>query len=125
MKELIFKEECYQIQGTIFEVYREMGNGFLEAVYQKCLEMELSRRCVPFISQHQLRLTFRGQPLNQTYKVDLICYDKIVVELKALTSTTPQRKAQLMNYLKSSRLSLGLLVNFGSFPKATVERIIR
>ena len=77
---ILFKEEVYSIQGAVFEVYREMGCGFLEAVYQECLEKELSTRKIPFVSQQELILTYKGEKLRQTYKPDLICFNKIIVE---------------------------------------------
>ena len=122
--EILFKDECYQIQGAVFEVYREMGCGFLEAVYQECLEKEMKRRGITFLAQQELKLSYKGEPLRQTYKPDLICYDAIIVELKALSATTGEHKAQMLNYLKATGKRLGLLVNFGCHPKATVERIV-
>ena len=122
--EIMFRDECYQIQGAVFEVYREMGCGFLEAVYQECLEKEMKRRGIPFLAQQELKISYKGEPLRQTYKPDLICYDAIIVELKALSATTGEHKAQMLNYLKATGKRLGLLVNFGCHPKATVERII-
>jgi len=122
--ELLFRDECYAIQGAIFEVYRELGCGFLEAVYQECLEMELRTRGIPFFSQQELRLFYKGEELRQCYKPDLICYDKIIIELKALRDLTGEHRSQVLNYLKATDLRLGLLVNFGSSNKATVERII-
>ena len=83
-KKLLFAEECYAIQGAVFEVYREMGCGFLESVYQECLEKELQRRGIPIDSQRALELQYKGEPLKQIYKPDLICYGKIIVELKAV-----------------------------------------
>lgn len=121
---LLYREECYAIQGAVFEVYREMGCGFLEAVYQECLEKELTLRGVPFISQKELHLSYKKEPLRQTYKPDLICYDKIIVEIKAVKEIAPEHKAQVFNYLKATGMNLGLLVNFGHYPKAKIERII-
>lgn len=122
--ELLFRDECYAIQGAIFEVYRELGSGFLEAVYQECLEKEFQRRGIPFIAQQQLRLFYKGEELRQTYKPDLVCYDRIIIELKALRDLTGEHRSQVLNYLKATGLRLGLLVNFGSSQKAIVERII-
>jgi GxxExxY protein len=101
-----------------------MGSGFLAAVYQECMEQELSRRGVPFSSHLELKLTCKGTELNQTYKPDLICYDKIIVELKAVRESTPQHEAQALNYLKATGMKLALLVNFGSYHKATIKRLI-
>ena len=122
--EILFRDECYAIQGAVFEVYREMGNGFLEAVYQECLEKELRIREIPFIAQQELKLNYKGEELKQFYKPDLICYERIIVELKALRELTGEHRSQVLNYLKSSGMRLGLLINFGCHPKAAVERII-
>ncbi len=119
---LLFKEESYKIQGAIFEVYREMGCGFLEAVYQECLELELSRRKIPFQSKVSIKLSYKGEQLTQTYQPDFICYNKIIIEIKAVKEIAPEHKAQLMNYLKSTGLDLGLLANFGSYPRVEIER---
>lgn len=119
---LIFENETYLIRGAVFEVYKEMGCGFLEAVYQECLEVELSRRGVPFVAQQEIELMYKGEPLHQTYKLDLICYNKIILELKAVKNIVPEHKAQVINYLKATNLELGLLINFGSHPKAQIER---
>ncbi|MBM9537895.1 GxxExxY protein [Desulfobulbus alkaliphilus] len=121
---ILFEKECYQIQGAVFEVYREMGCGILEAVYQECLEKELTRRAVPFVAHQELKLLYKGEPLQQLYKPDLICFKSIIVELKALSSTSGEHKAQVLNYLKATGMRLGLLINFGCYPKATVERIV-
>ncbi len=124
MADLLYKEEVFAIQGAIFEVYKEMGCGFLEAVYQECLEKELVRCGIPYVSQCELKLHYKGEALTQTYRPDLICYDKIIVELKALHETSAEHQAQLFNYLRATNLRLGLLVNFGHHPKVTIERII-
>jgi GxxExxY protein len=122
-KTILFREECYAIQGAVFEVYREMGSGFLEAVYQECMEKELRVRSIPFIAKQGLKLTYKGALLAQSYKPDLICYDSIIVELKALKELESRHEAQALNYLKATGLKLALLVNFGSHPKATIKRL--
>lgn len=122
-EELLFKDESYAIQGAVFGVYREMGCGFLEAVYQECLEKELISRHLPFEAQKELVLSYKGEHLAQTYRPDFICYGKIIVELKAVKEITPEHKAQLLNYLKATGLELGLLVNFGAYPKAEIIRM--
>ena len=123
MDQLLYETESYAIRGAIFEVYREMGNGFLKPVYQECLEMEFQRRKIPSRAQVELKLTYKDEPLEQTYKPDFICFDKIIVELKAVKEIAPQHKAQVINYLKATRFRLGLLVNFGSYPLTEIERI--
>lgn len=122
--ELLLEEECYAIRGCIFEVYREMGSGFLESVYQECLEREFVLRGIPFESQKRLDLTYKGQGLSQTYTPDLVCFGKISVELKSARGLLPEHKAQVLNYLKATGFRVGLLVNFGAHPKATVERLV-
>jgi GxxExxY protein len=123
-EDILYREECFQIQGAVFEVYREMGCGFLEAVYQECLGKELSKRGIQFVEHPELKLSYKGEPLRQTYIPDFICHQSIVIELKALTATTGEHKAQVLNYLKATGMRLGLLANFGCHPKATVERIV-
>lgn len=113
------------IRGAVFEVYREMGCGFLEAVYQECLEKELHKQSIPFISQPELELFYKQEKLRQIYKPDLICYDKIIVELKAVKEICDEHRAQLHNYLKATKLELGFIVNFGHYPKASIERIVK
>jgi GxxExxY protein len=122
--ELIFKEEAYAIIGACFEVYREKGCGFLEAVYQECLEMELGFRAIPFRPQVELNLSYKGRPLKNVYKPDFICWEKVIVELKAASALTDEHRAQTHNYLKATNLRLGLLVNFGHYPHLEWERIV-
>jgi GxxExxY protein len=124
INELIYQEETFAILGAVFEVYREMGSGFLEAVYQECLEKELRRQNIPFVAHKELRLVYKGEILQQTYKPDFICYDKIIIELKAVKEISPEHKAQLLNYLKATNLELGLLINFGSYPRVQIERMV-
>jgi len=119
---LMFEEETYAIRGAVFEVYKEMGSGFLEAVYQECLEKELMRRGIPFVAQPALRLSYKSEMLEQTYKPDFICYDQIILELKAAKELAPEHQAQILNYLKATKLKLGLLINFGSHGKVQIER---
>lgn len=121
---VLYREESYAIQGAVFEVYREMGCAFLEAVYQECLQKELRRRNIPFVPQKELRLFYKGEQLQQTYKPDLICYEKVLVEIKAVKQIAPEHEAQVFNYLKATDLRLGLIANFGHYPKAEIKRII-
>lgn len=122
--ELLFKDECYRIQGAIFEVYREKGCGFAEGVYQESLEIEFDLQAIPFVAQPELKLTYKERSLRSTYRPDFICFESIIIELKALKTTASEHQAQVLNYLKATDLSLGLLVNFGAYPKATVQRIV-
>ena len=122
MLEILFKDESYAIMGACFEVYKEKGCGFNEAVFQECLEIEFTLRGIPFQSQVELPLTYKGQPLKAKFKPDLICYGLIIVELKALSALVDEHRSQVLNYLAASWLTLGLLVNFGSYPKVEHER---
>ncbi len=120
---LMHEHESYAIRGAVFEVYREMGCGFLESVYQECLEQELRLRNIPFAAQPELTLCYKGERLQQIYKPDFVCYDKIILELKAVKEIAPEHQAQVINYLKATGMKLGLLINFGAYPKATVRRL--
>ena len=124
MDDPLFKHEVFAIQGAIFEVSREMGTGFLESVYQECLTREFSRLGIPFAAQRELTLSYKGTPLTQTYKPDFVCYNSIIIELKVAQELSRAHRAQVLNYLKATQFRLGLLVNFGAYPKAQVERII-
>ena len=101
-----------------------MGSGFLEAVYQECLEKEFTLRKIPFNSQVDIHLSYKDIPLNQTYRADFICFDSILIEIKAVSQILDVHRAQVLNYLEASNLKLGLLVNFSSFPKVEIERIV-
>jgi GxxExxY protein len=120
---ILFKNESYEIQGAIFEVYKTLGSGFLESVYQESLEHELRLRDIPFKSQPELKIKYKEVILNQFYKADFVCYDSIIIELKACRDIDSIHRAQLINYLKATELKLGMLVNFGAFPKVKIERI--
>ena len=121
--ELIYKEEAFNIMGACFEVYKNKGCGFLEPVYQECLEMELGLQCVPFIPRKSLTLEYKGRTLKQTYEPDFICYDKIIMEIKAVAQLADEHRAQVINYLNATGCKLGLLVNFGHYPKLEWERV--
>lgn len=123
MTDIIYREESYRIMGACFEVYREKGCGFLEAVFQECLEYELGDQGIPFVAQPSLQLTYKGRLLKQTYSPDFVCFGKIVLEIKAVTALTDEHRAQVHNYLRATGHRLGLLVNFGHFPKVEYDRI--
>jgi GxxExxY protein len=122
-EKVISAEESYLITGACMEVYRTLGNGFLEAVYQECAEIESARREIPFAAQPPLVLSYQGRMLRQTYKPDFICFGKIIVELKAVSRLTPEHKAQVRNYLKDAGYELGILYNFGHYPLLEVLRV--
>ncbi|HVC95416.1 MAG TPA: GxxExxY protein [Pirellulales bacterium] len=123
--ELIYKDEAYAIIGACFEVYNEVGYGFGEPIYQECLTLELALREISFRDQDEIKLTYKAKPLKQNFKPDFICYDKIILEIKAVSELCGEHRAQVLNYLKATGFRLGLLVNFGNHPKLEYERIAR
>ena len=120
--EIICKEEAYAVQGACFEVYKTLGAGFLEAVYQEALAREFELRKLPYREQPELKLQYKDLTLRQTYKPDFVCFDKVIVEIKAVSNLIPEHEAQICNYLKMANLRLGLLVNFGHHPKLEMKR---
>jgi len=124
-KEFIYADETYAILGACFNVYKRMGCGFLESVYHECLEIEFDFLEIPYESQKELELEYRGRVLNQTYRPDFICYGKVILEIKAVSALIDQYRAQLLNYLNADTYKLGLLVNFGHYPKLEHERQIK
>ena len=123
MADLIYKDESYRINGACFELYKEKGCGFLEDVYQECLEIELAIQGIEFVAQYPLKLEYKGRPLRKKYIPDFVCFGKISIEIKAVKKITDEHRAQLQNYLKATGYKLGLLINFGHYPKVQIERI--
>ena len=120
---MLYPEESYKIMGAYFAVYNKKGCGFLEDVYQECLEIEFEHLGIPFIARTEQVLTYRGRKLRQCYKPDFICYGKITLELKTVSKLMDRHRAQLMNYLNGTGIELGILLNFASYPKLEYERI--
>ena len=125
MSKLIYEQESFQIRGACFEVYREKGAGFLESVYQECLELEMRQEDIPFVSQPKLELDYKGQKLKSEFQPDMICFGKIILELKAIRELTDEHRSQVHNYLRAPGHRLGMLVNFGHQPKVEIERIAK
>ena len=124
MADLIYKDECFRIIGACFEVYNDKGCGFLESVYQECLEIEHEYQQIPFVPRQELRLFYRGKELKQKFIPDFICYGKIILEIKAVSKLTDEHRAQVINYLNATGYELGVLVNFGGHPKLEWERLV-
>ena len=122
--ELLFKDESYRIMGACFEVYKELGPGFLEAVYQECLAIEFTEQQVPFEEHVKLNLQYKGHALKQRYEPDFICFGEIVIEIKAMKCLADEHRAQLLNYLKATGKKLGILINFGHHPQLEYQRLI-
>ena len=122
---LLYEDESYQILGACFEVYKQMGCGFLESVYHECLILEFTERGIPFQSKVKLKISFKQRTLETTFEADFVCYNKIILEIKAVSKLNDIFRAQVHNYLRTTGLRLGLLANFGHYPKLEHERIIR
>lgn len=125
MTDLILKEEVYAVVGAAIEVHRELGPGFLEAVYQEALETEMRERRIPFEAQKPLHIQYKGKTLTKEYIADLVCFGQIIVELKALSRLSGNEDAQILNYLKATGLRVGLLINFGSCGRLEWKRLVR
>ena len=110
---IIYPSESYKIIGCMMKVHREFGCGFLEKVYQEALESEFIAEGIPFQREANLKIYYKGVPLQQEYIADFVCYDKIIVELKAISKLSDVEKAQVINYLKATGYELGILANFG------------
>ncbi len=121
---IFYKEESYKIVGAAFKVYNTLGHGFLEAVYQETLEIELQRQGIPYEREKELTITYDGVELKQTYKADFVCYGKIIVELKAVNALDDAHRSQVYNYLRATNYKLGLLLNFGCPDELEKERIV-
>lgn len=114
MSELILASLTYKIIGACIEIHRQLGCGFLEPVYQEALSLELEERNIPYQKEKLLEINYKNKLLSKKYIADFICFDKIIVELKALSKLTSDHEVQLLNYLKATGFEIGLLVNFGA-----------
>ena len=120
---ILFKEESYKIIGACMKVHRSLGAGFLEAVYEEAMEKEFLVQRIPFKKQVKMELYYEGQKMNKYYRADFLCYDSIILEIKAVSHIPDVFCAQLKNYLKCSNMELGMLINFG-MSSLTYKRII-
>ena len=120
----LFRQKGYDLMGAAFEVYKEKGSGFLEAVYQECMERELATWKIPFQAKPWLKIFYKGEPLIQGYEADLLVCTGIVTELKAVKSLVPEHEAQLLNYLRATGKKVGYLINFGAHPQIEWKRMV-
>jgi len=120
---IVFKEESYKIIGACMKVHRTLGPGFLEAVYEEALEKEFKNKKIPFEKQIKLNVFYGDEKLKKYYKADFICYDKIILEIKSVGFMPQIFHMQLKNYLVSTKMDLGMLINFGT-PSLTYKRIL-
>jgi GxxExxY protein len=122
--ELLYKDEAYAIIGAAMEVHKELGYGFLESIYQEALEQEFNLQHIPYRREVLISVCYKKIVLSKNYIADFTCYDKIIVELKALSTLNSEHQAQVLNYLKASKFKLGILINFGT-KSLEYQRIIR
>lgn len=120
----LFRQKGYDLMGAAFEVYKEKGSGFLEAVNQECMERELAARKIPFQAKPWLKLFYKGEPLLQGYEADLLVCTGIITELKAAKQLAPEHEAQLLNYLRATGIRVGYLINFSAHPQLEWKRMI-
>ena len=123
-KELLLKEEVYAIVGAAMDVHRELRGGYLEAVYQEGMELELEMRGVPFVPQAEIVIRYKGIPLKKFYVADFLCYGQVIVEIKVMERLTSRETAQLLNYLHATGLRVGVLLNFGNPLRLEWERYV-
>ncbi|HEX37716.1 MAG TPA: GxxExxY protein [Candidatus Cloacimonetes bacterium] len=123
-EKIMYKEESFLIQEAVFEIYKEIGVGFIEPVYQECLEYEFAQRKIPFKSQVNIFIHYKKIQLQHTYKAVFTCFEKILFEIKAVSNILDIHRAQILNYLRATNLRLGFLINFSSSPKVAIERIV-
>ena len=124
VSDLILKEEVYSVVGAAIEVHRELGPGFLESIYQEAMEIELRASAVPFVAQHPISVRYKGLALKKQYFADLVCFEQIIVEIKALPHLSGTEIAQVLNYLKGTGFPIGILINFGSHGKLEWKRLV-
>lgn len=121
---LLFEKESYMIRGCALEVHKELGCGFLEKVYQDALEIEFRNSGIPYEREKQIKVQYKGETLMHDYYADFVCYESIIIELKAVETVLPIHKAQTINYLKATGFQLGFLINFGE-ESLNIERLFR
>ena len=119
--ELILKDEVYEVIGAAMEVSNELGCGFLEAVYEEALIFEFNKKKIPYKVQKEIEIKYKGETLKKKYYADFLCFDSVIVEIKAIKKLTEIEDAQILNYLKASGMPVGILINFGN-PKLEWKR---
>ena len=125
MSELILKKEVYAVVGAAIDVHRELGPGFLESIYQEAMEIELKAKDIPFVAQQPIAVQYKGVTLKKQFFADLVCFEQIIVEIKALAHLSGTEQAQLLNYLKGTGFPIGILINFGSHGKLEWKRLVK
>jgi GxxExxY protein len=121
---IVYKDESYDIIGSCMEVHKELGPGFLELVYHEALALELDLKHIPHVQEKELKITYKGVHLQKHYFADFVCYDDIILEIKAVNELSSVHVSQILNYLKATNMKLGILVNFGG-KSLEYKRIVR
>lgn len=124
MTDLLYKDEVYAIVGAAMNVYNDLGPGFLENVYQEAMEIEVEEKGIPAKASQEIHIKYKGRSLKKFYIADLVCYDRIITELKAMDKLTLKEEGQLINYLKATEMKVGLLINFGHYPNLEWKRLV-
>jgi GxxExxY protein len=124
MTDLLYKDEVYAIVGAAMDVYNDLGPGFLENVYQEAMEIEVEARKIPAKAIQEIHIKYKGKELKKFYIADLICYEKILVEVKAMDRLSLREEGQLINYLKATGMKVGVLINFGHYPSLEWKRLV-
>ncbi len=122
---LYHSNESYAINGAAMQVYNVLGHGCLESVYQEALAIEFTKRGIPYQREKELKIYYDGKELQQTYRADFVCYDDIIVEIKAVSELDGSHRSQVYNYLKATGFKLGLLINFGHYNGIQIERKVK
>ena len=123
MTEILFKTESYKIIGACYQVHKKLGSGFLESIYNEALAMEFRKADIPFEQEKKLQVFYEGLPMKKFFKADFVCYESIIIELKATKFTIDADIKQTLNNIKATQFKLGLLINFGT-PSLTYKRIL-
>ena len=124
MTDLLYKDEVYAIVGAAMEVYNDLGPGFLENVYQEAMEIELKHRRIPFQAKKSISIRYREFLLSKKYEPDFVCFNQVIVELKALDRLSRSEECQLLNYMRATSNRVGVLINFGSSPRLEWKRYV-
>ena len=124
MKTILYREESYAIMGAAFEVYNTLGSGLPESVYHECLSIEFIAREIPFRSEEDINVYYKKRKISKKFRADFVCYDKIILELKAVSFLNDEHRGQILSYLRASKYEVGILMNFGQVKELRYERFL-
>ena len=118
----LYTDHMYQIIGAAMTLYNELGSGYSEPIYQECLSVICTEKDIPWEREKMLKMYFHGVELEKTYKADFVCFDDIIVELKAVSELLSEHRAQLFNYMRITNTRFGILINFGEKERLHAEK---